>query len=167
MANLLKKHQAAKRNRKKGFTLIEVIVVIVIIAILAAIAVPSLTRYIGTAEIRGVQATAHNIQLVLQAEKSNQNFVKFTGTTGSDPLNSVAGLTQTYIQILEENGVVLKNGETLTNITWGGTGGNTLYTFTLTGQKYAIDYDYAPTDTSKPKGFQEVRELGATPPSTP
>ena len=69
MTNLILKRQLAK-NKKKGFTLIELIVVIVIIAIIAAIAVPSLTRYIQSAEKRALQATAHNIHLVLQAERT-------------------------------------------------------------------------------------------------
>jgi len=70
MTNLILKRQLAK-NKKKGFTLIELIVVIVIIAIIAAIAVPALTRYIESANARAAQANAHNIQVVLQAEATD------------------------------------------------------------------------------------------------
>ena len=81
MNMFLKKRMEAKKNKKKGFTLIEVIVVIVIIAILAAIAVPSLTRYIGQAGLRADMAMGHNIQVVLQAELSDQFINGLTITT--------------------------------------------------------------------------------------
>ena len=38
---MFKKFMSKKRNKKRGFTLIELIIVIAIIAILAAIAVPA------------------------------------------------------------------------------------------------------------------------------
>ena len=64
---ILRKRLAAKKNRGKGFTLIEVIVVIVILAILASIAVPALTGYIDKARDRSALAEAHNIMVALQA----------------------------------------------------------------------------------------------------
>ena len=138
MNMILKKHRAAKKNRKKGFTLIEVIVVIVIIAILAAIAVPSLTRYIGNAEDRAIQATAHNIQVVLQAEKSNQYNLVFPPGDGKTPLGVGSDPAITYIGILSQAGVTITAPEVLKNITWNG---QTLATFTYTsGNKY-IKYD--------------------------
>lgn len=39
----------AKKNTKRGFTLVELIVVLVILAILAALLIPALTRYIDKA----------------------------------------------------------------------------------------------------------------------
>lgn len=46
------------KNKKKGFTLIELIVVIAIIAILAAILVPTMTKYIGNAKNSSVASNA-------------------------------------------------------------------------------------------------------------
>jgi type IV pilus assembly protein PilA len=46
--------QQLKKNKKKGFTLVEVIVVLVILAILAAIAIPALTGYIDKANEKAV-----------------------------------------------------------------------------------------------------------------
>ncbi|MDR1796458.1 MAG: type II secretion system GspH family protein [Clostridiales Family XIII bacterium] len=60
---MLKKRMQGK---KKGFTLIEVIVVLVILAILAAIAVPALTGYIDKANQRAVLSEARNIQVAIQ-----------------------------------------------------------------------------------------------------
>lgn len=48
--------RSLKENRKKGFTLVELIVVLVILAILAALLVPALTRYIDKAKEKQVVA---------------------------------------------------------------------------------------------------------------
>ena len=61
-----------KNNKKKGFTLIELVVVIAIMAILALIMVPNLTAYINKAEVSKIQANLKNIhtaaEIVEQAE---------------------------------------------------------------------------------------------------
>jgi len=168
MTNLiLKKQLAAKQNKKKGFTLIELIVVIVIIAIIAAIAVPSLTRYIGSAEKRALQATAHNIQLVLQAEQTEVFNVPFrqgptndyslaayamNGTTAVPWDATTTTSTVSFQKILNDNSIFLKNGETLTNITYSGT---TLTAFTLANAKYTMSF-------SNTGGFTNPVEIPAT-----
>ena len=141
---MLKRKFDAGKSGKKGFTLIEVIVVIVIIAILAAIAVPSLTRYISNAEKKQVQSMAHNIQLVLQAEKT----VNYDKTFSAGNGGTIAYDTITYKDILAVNGVTLGTAPTteLTGIVWDG---QVLKGFTYTGQKYNITY----TNTN---GFGEV-----------
>ena len=109
MNMFLKKRLAAKKNKKKGFTLIEVIVVIVIIAILAAIAVPSLTRYIGSAGLRADMATGHNIQVVLQAELSDL-FVtgKLVDRSGGDLTTRFTTEPEPYVNyVLNANGIIL------------------------------------------------------------
>lgn len=55
-----------KENRKKGFTLVELIVVLVILAILAALLVPALTGYIDKA--REKQVIAETRQAVMAAQ---------------------------------------------------------------------------------------------------
>ena len=63
---IMKKQMEMKKQSKKGFTLVEVIVVIVIIAILAGIAVPALTGYIERAKTRAAMTDAKNIATALQ-----------------------------------------------------------------------------------------------------
>jgi prepilin-type N-terminal cleavage/methylation domain-containing protein len=67
---------AQKRNGKKGFTLIEVIVVLVILAILAAIAIPALTGYIDKANQRAAISQAAVVRTALQAIASDSYTTK-------------------------------------------------------------------------------------------
>jgi type IV pilus assembly protein PilA len=62
---IIKRKMLAKKDGKKGFTLVEVIVVLVILAILAAIAIPALTGYIDKARDRSLIAEARNIRVAL------------------------------------------------------------------------------------------------------
>lgn len=50
-----------KKNNKKGFTLIELVIVIAILAILALILVPAISKYIGDANVAKNQASARTI----------------------------------------------------------------------------------------------------------
>lgn len=142
-----RKCTALRGDNKKGFTLIEVIVVIVIIAILASIAVPSLTRYTDSASKRAVQATGHNIQIVLQAEKTD-NFDKvFPDGDGKDltPATNMIGEKLTYNGILEWNGVKLEE-EALTDIKWGDgkkQSRDLLIGFKYHDDKWEIEYTFA------------------------
>jgi prepilin-type N-terminal cleavage/methylation domain-containing protein len=65
--NMVMKRTLAKKNGKKGFTLVEVIVVLVILAILAAIAIPALTGYIDKAKYRSKITELHDVQTAVQA----------------------------------------------------------------------------------------------------
>ena len=166
MTNLILKRQLAK-NKKKGFTLIELIVVIVIIAIIAAIAVPALTRYINQANVRAAQAQAHNIQVILQAEVTEF----FTATInpdldGSDGATAAAGFFTTnrpaspypniIRAVLAERGVNLSSDSVLTNI--GFSEGRALEKFR---------YDHNGTIVYYCKGKYEVYPPGVTIPDPP
>lgn len=54
------------KNNKKGFTLIEIIVVVVILAVLMAVAVPSVLKYIDTAQEAPALTEAHAIVTAVQ-----------------------------------------------------------------------------------------------------
>lgn len=75
-----------KNNKKKGFTLVELIIVIAIIAILAAMAIPKLSSVRTDAKISNDVAAAKNLQTQIAMEVSNNNISVPT----ADPTTSTA-----------------------------------------------------------------------------
>jgi prepilin-type N-terminal cleavage/methylation domain-containing protein len=65
-ATVLKSRARILKERRKGFTLVELIVVIVILGILAGIAVPALTGYIEKAQEQQAVSEARDTQRALQ-----------------------------------------------------------------------------------------------------
>lgn len=55
-----------RNNKKKGFTLVELIVVLVILAILAALLIPALTGYIDKAKDKSIIAETRQIVMAAQ-----------------------------------------------------------------------------------------------------
>ena len=97
------------KNKKKGFTLVELIVVLAILAILAAMLVPALTGYIDKANEKKVMATARQYYIAAQtvvsdayskndkiativvaANGNGQATVTMTSSASTDPAGSLA-----------------------------------------------------------------------------
>lgn len=67
-----------KENKKKGFTLVELIVVLVILAILAALLIPALTGYIDKAKNKSIVAETR--QAVMAAQTlADEKYATLTG----------------------------------------------------------------------------------------
>lgn len=72
--SIRKKNELAKK-KKKGFTLIELIIVIAIIAILAAIALPKFGQIRENGNIKADLATAKNIQTAVETAIANGDII--------------------------------------------------------------------------------------------
>lgn len=102
-----------KNNKKKGFTLVELIVVLVILAILAALLIPALTGYIDKAKNKSVIAETRQAVMAAQtvADEAYADDATEGGTTEStmsdtdiDKVAKLAELTKTNIKEIKVTG---------------------------------------------------------------
>ena len=75
-----------KENKKKGFTLVELIVVLVILAILAALLVPALTGYIDRAKRKSIVAETRQVVMAAQTLADEYYGTQTTGTFAPDQI---------------------------------------------------------------------------------
>ena len=66
------RNKKLKDNKKKGFTLVELIVVLVILAILAALLIPALTGYINKAKEKSIVAETRQVVMAAQTIADEQ-----------------------------------------------------------------------------------------------
>lgn len=114
---MIKKLQSLKK--KKGFTLVELIVVIAIIGVLAAILVPTMLGYVTSSRVTSVNSTAASIQ------KTVNTFLTDADTSGYGMKQANTALANMNITI--SNGTWTPTAVTATTafktgstISWGG-----------------------------------------------
>ena len=107
-----------KKNDKKGFTLVELIVVLVILAILAALLIPALTGYIDRAKEKQLIAETRQVVMAAQTIADEQYAIGTatatiqtalaTGGSSFDDLIKLADVTKTAFTAVAN--VVIANG---------------------------------------------------------
>ncbi|MGL5381415.1 type II secretion system protein [Clostridium sp.] len=81
-----------KKQKKKAFTMIELIAVMAIIAILAAVLVPNITGYIQEARKVGVVQQARDVIVALESVNIKTNNSLDENSTISDVINKSGGI---------------------------------------------------------------------------
>ena len=98
------------KNKKKGFTLVELIVVLAILAILAAMLVPALTGYIDKANEKKILATARQYYVAAQTVVSE-------AYANNDKLQGISILSGSYTVRIEEQQEKTYSKEQIANST--------------------------------------------------
>lgn len=153
-----------KNNKKKGFTLVELIVVLVILAILAALLIPALTGYIDKAKNKSVIAETRQVVMAAQTiideqyAKNNAVALKETGEEGDKGFKVTVGETTKIkdgvitISKDELTGLSEVKGEVGTTITIDAKGKITKLDYTNNGKKCT----YEPTGAKNSDGDYNV-----------
>lgn len=103
-----------KNNKKKGFTLVELIVVLVILAILAALLIPALTGYIDKAKNKSIVAETRQAVMAAQTlvdeeyakDRSTDITVSATGTIKLTDVQTLAETAQAPTSVTVSEGKV-------------------------------------------------------------
>ena len=105
-----------KNNKKKGFTLVELIVVLVILAILAALLIPALTGYIDKAKNKSIVAETRQAVMAAQTlvdeeyakDRSTAITVAADGTIKLSEVQTLAETAQAPTEVTVVEGKVTK-----------------------------------------------------------
>lgn len=107
-----------KENKKKGFTLVELIVVLVILAILAALLIPALTGYIDKAKKKQIVAETRSCVMAAQTYAEEQYAMDTKDIAVTDSI-SVDGTDTLFPRAIEALADVENNTVTAVTVTGG------------------------------------------------
>ncbi len=130
-------HNYIQKNKRKGFTIVELIVVMAIIAILTLIAVPTFTKYIDKAEDTTEAANAktlYTVAFTILTEETVSPSGETYNTPGYDSSNNG----------LSHNSELYKSIESIANIPLENT--QTLEVYTVKTGKEINDFNYENVD---------------------
>lgn len=88
-----------KKNNKKGFTLVELVIVVAVMAILVAIAIPTVGAVTRNAKVATYNSNAKTIESMIKLEVANNDKGEATASTSVQPSTVVTALTNAKLGI--------------------------------------------------------------------
>ena len=114
--------RSLKKNRKKGFTLVELIVVLVILAILAALLIPALTGYIDKARDKQIIAETRQVvmaaQTLLDEEYGKNASLTITSIDDSSTPTKEAVATLAEVEKSKIDSITITNNKVVTGVVY-------------------------------------------------
>ena len=84
--------KAVKRNSKKGFTLVELVIVIAILAVLAGISIPVITTIVNSSKLSVMQSDAATMNMVVkEAVNTSKVELRLSQYNGKTAMNANIG----------------------------------------------------------------------------
>lgn len=117
-----------KKNNKKGFTLVELVIVVAVMAVLVAVAIPTVSSIVGSAEDAVAKSNARTIESMIKLYMADNE-----ATVSADNIDKA--LTEANLGI-EEGKFVYDDA----------TGAVTADDSTSTADQYLIEFDIDATD---------------------
>lgn len=125
MVKRLKWFMGQFKYGEKGFTLIELLVVVAILGVLAAVAIPNVTKFIGTGDQAAAQTEAATVNTALGAYFADGTVLAphpvvamSTSTLSTNISSYLAGTVLKGTYTCDANGTV--TGAAYTGMTWAG-----------------------------------------------
>lgn len=151
-SEMVKRLQKLKESRKRGFTLVELIVVLVILAILAALLIPALTGYIDKAKNRSVIAETRQVVMAAQTLVDEEYAKDSTFAATEKELNDTDAPKTSSIKELAEvkgtiNTIKVSKGK-VSSVEYTSTDGRKC-TYTASSSTYEVDGENSSATTTK------------------